>query len=290
MKRFLSVISFVFVVSFSSLAQTSSQKDWVTFAPQLEEFSVEVPASPSSSGFGDTSRRYKNIFDGMYFYIFSDANKNPSQSKVVLNFVKEFQAVGDSFPVANFQGEKYSFTDADGFYQTILVVKTRKRTYTFQAISETQINPQVERFFDGIQFDQFDKKPSDQNKAASDGKAEEDKNNGSRYGSSSGIGNGATPTNSQTPAIETTALQITSKPRPAYTDFARFYEISGNVRLRVIFLASGEIGSVSPVTKLPFGLMQQAIKAAQGIKFEPAKRDGQPLNVTKLIEYGFTIY
>jgi TonB family protein len=60
--------------------------------------------------------------------------------------------------------------------------------------------------------------------------------------------------------------------------------------LRVVFLSTGEIGSIAPVTALPDGLTEQAIAAARQIKFTPAMRNGTPITVTKLVEYSFSIY
>lgn len=88
----------------------------------------------------------------------------------------------------------------------------------------------------------------------------------------------------------TSPLQITSRPRPDYTDAARRNQITGVVRLRVTFLASGEIGSVTPVSGLPNGLTEKAMAAALNIRFEPATVNGQPVTVTKIIEYSFSIY
>jgi len=47
---------------------------------------------------------------------------------------------------------------------------------------------------------------------------------------------------------------------------------------------------VIPANDLPNGLTEQAIAAARQIKFVPATRDGQPITVTKIIEYNFSIY
>ncbi len=85
-------------------------------------------------------------------------------------------------------------------------------------------------------------------------------------------------------------LQILSKPSPQYTNEARQNATEGVVRLRVVFTASGQIGSVIPANDLPNGLTEQAIAAARQIKFVPATRDGQPITVTKIIEYNFSIY
>lgn len=90
--------------------------------------------------------------------------------------------------------------------------------------------------------------------------------------------------------LPVTPLQIISKPKPSYTDVARQNQVMGKVRLRVTFLASGEIGSVSTVSGLQDGLTEQAIAAAKQIRFKPAQAKGVPQTVTKQVEYSFSIY
>ena len=85
-------------------------------------------------------------------------------------------------------------------------------------------------------------------------------------------------------------LFIESKPRPEYTSEARENGESGSVILRVTFLSNGQIGAIQPVKTLDFGLTDQAIKVAKRIKFQPAKKDGVPVTVTRQIEYSFSIY
>lgn len=89
---------------------------------------------------------------------------------------------------------------------------------------------------------------------------------------------------------ETKPVNIISKPRASYTDAARQNQLQGTVRLRVTFMASGEIGSVSPIEELPDGLTEQAIFAARAIEFEPAIENGIPKTVTKQVQYNFIIY
>ncbi|MGI8638918.1 MAG: energy transducer TonB [Pyrinomonadaceae bacterium] len=66
--------------------------------------------------------------------------------------------------------------------------------------------------------------------------------------------------------------------------------VQGTVRLRVEFLASGEIGKISPVSFLPYGLTENAIEAAKRIRFEPEIKNGKPITKFKVIEYSFNIY
>lgn len=85
-------------------------------------------------------------------------------------------------------------------------------------------------------------------------------------------------------------LKIISKPKGRYTDAARVANVQGTVVLRVTFLASGQVGSISTVKGLPNGLTESAIAAARGIRFEPAKVNGVPQSVTRTLEIGFAIY
>lgn len=87
----------------------------------------------------------------------------------------------------------------------------------------------------------------------------------------------------------TIRIRILSKPRPNYTDLARKNGVEGIVRLRITFLATGEIGAISPVATLPDGLTEQAIAAARKVKFKPEMRNGVPVSVTKQVEYNFSI-
>jgi len=98
------------------------------------------------------------------------------------------------------------------------------------------------------------------------------------------------PVKKPEPVGPSTGVSIISKPRPGYTDAARQNQVTGTVRLRVTFSASGQIAGISPISGLPYGLTEQAIAAARGIKFEPAKKNGVPYTVTKQVEYTFTMY
>ena len=92
------------------------------------------------------------------------------------------------------------------------------------------------------------------------------------------------------PVGVTEKIKFISKPRAGYTDEARTNQIQGTVRVRVQFLPSGQIGSVSPVSGLPYGLTEQAIAAAKQIRFEPAKKNGVPIQSVAIVEYNFNIY
>jgi protein TonB len=92
------------------------------------------------------------------------------------------------------------------------------------------------------------------------------------------------------PVGVTEGVKILSRPQPKYTDAARQNQVQGTVTVKVTFNANGSIGSIAPVSGLPYGLTEQAIAAARSIKFEPAKRNGVPYSVAKTVAYTFTIY
>lgn len=127
--------------------------------------------------------------------------------------------------------------------------------------------------------------------------------NGSGFGNGDGDGNGngtgsgnnrasreVSPPPEPAPAGPSKDLQITFKPKPRYTDEARQNNITGNVRVKVTFLANGSIGSVSPVSNLGYGLTEQAIAAAKQMRFEPKMVNGRATAVTKVVVFNFTIY
>ena len=89
---------------------------------------------------------------------------------------------------------------------------------------------------------------------------------------------------------ETNGVTITIKPQPRYTDAARKAGIQGSVQLKIVFLANGGIGSVTPISELKFGLTEEAIRAAQRIVFIPAKKNGVTFSVSKTVVYSFSIY
>ena len=84
-------------------------------------------------------------------------------------------------------------------------------------------------------------------------------------------------------------LQILSKPSPAYTDEARAMKIEGEVALEVEFLASGEVRVMRVVRGLGHGLDESAIRAVKGVRFKPAQRDGQAVDVRTTVNIVFQL-
>ena len=84
----------------------------------------------------------------------------------------------------------------------------------------------------------------------------------------------------QAPSTPTrdTPVSLLSKPAPVYTAEARQKKIEGDVELDVEFTASGQVHVLRVVQGLGYGLDEAAVSAAQQIRFNPARRDGQPID------------
>ena len=103
---------------------------------------------------------------------------------------------------------------------------------------------------------------------------------------SSGFGNGAIDaftsahpkTASQPNSGANAPVQITFKPKPDYTEEGRKQKINGEVSLEVLFASDGQIHVIRVVQGLGYGLDEQAVKAAEQIKFKPALHEGQPID------------
>lgn len=75
-----------------------------------------------------------------------------------------------------------------------------------------------------------------------------------------------------------TPVSLLSKPAPNYTPEARQEKIEGDVELDVEFSATGQVHVLRVLQGLGHGLDEQAVKAAENIRFAPARRDGQAVD------------
>jgi len=113
----------------------------------------------------------------------------------------------------------------------------------------------------------------------------------------SGFGNGAIDASNSHPkagsrvpgAVASTPVEITYKPKPDYTDEGRKQKINGEVRLEVVFRSDGRVHVVRVLQGLGYGLDEQAVKAAEQIKFKPALHEGQPVDSMALVHIIFEL-
>ena len=83
--------------------------------------------------------------------------------------------------------------------------------------------------------------------------------------------------------------EILAKPEPGYTREARRMGAQGVVTLKVLLLASGKIDRIRVVRRVPFGLTENAIRAACEIKFKPAMKAGKEVSQWVTLQYAFRL-
>jgi periplasmic protein TonB len=79
-------------------------------------------------------------------------------------------------------------------------------------------------------------------------------------------------------------------PDPEYTEEARRAKIQGTCILWLIVDAEGHPRDIRVVRGLGYGLDQKALETVRQWRFEPARKDGQPVNVQVSVEVGFRLY
>jgi len=87
----------------------------------------------------------------------------------------------------------------------------------------------------------------------------------------------------------TTPVDILGKPRPEYTAEGRSLKLEGDVVIDLLFRADGTVQVNRVLSGLGHGLDEAAVRAAQQIKFKPAKRDGQPVDFPARVRIEFRL-
>lgn len=312
MKKIITILfSILFSLNFVNAQEEIKQADWQRLQPPQEEFSVEFPQSVTNKSIfndkGTLATGFYSVHFNKNYYFARSANLKDNRSfEMLKNYILANQVNNSVETISGADANVYTFQDEDGFYNRILEIRTDRRAYFFQTLSETENDPDIDRFFKSIVFSEGVKvvktpfmqkseisqqivkvpekvelpKPEPKNSNETS-----EANSGFGTGSGAGIGNGKTRSEELN-----SPLKILSKPRASYTDIARHYWIQGSVRLRVTFLENGQIGEITSFTRLPFGLTRNAVEAAKGMKFEPLIKDGKPVTAAKLVEYNFTLY
>jgi len=86
-----------------------------------------------------------------------------------------------------------------------------------------------------------------------------------------------------------TRAEILDRPDPKYTEEARRVGVQGIVVLKVLLGANGQIDRIRVVRRLPYGLTENAIRAACHIKFKSAIKAGAQVPQWVNVEYGFSL-
>ena len=87
----------------------------------------------------------------------------------------------------------------------------------------------------------------------------------------------------------TTQVEVTYKPTPVYTEAARQLKLEGEVLLEVMFSANGQLHVNRVVRGLGHGLDENAVAAANKMRFKPALRAGLPVDSTAIVHVVFQL-
>lgn len=315
MKIFPQSLILIFVLAFSLFGQVDPNPEvkWSILEPGGDAFSVETPSAMTVNRMKIDSKRTTLLYAGeherRYFFVAVDFPGSEGFFSVVERFIEEY-ANAEPGPIVEGATSEYQFKGLDNFYHHIIQTKTSAKIYTFHALSPKENDPMVARFVHSAkiagkellpppelaaQLRQEAEVPNVDNRSKNSSSANAAEPNSAGSGAGSGSTQTATGTNaanesSNNKANENRNLRVRTKPRPEYTRFARAYLLSGTVVIRATFMLNGTVGNVEVVRGLPFGLSDEAIKAAKAMKFDPAIRRGNPATVIRTIEYAFTIY
>ena len=83
--------------------------------------------------------------------------------------------------------------------------------------------------------------------------------------------------------------EVTAKPQAGYTRDARRAGVEGVVVLKALLSGDGKLDRVRVVRRLPYGLTENAIRAACEVKFKPAMKGGQPVAQWVSLQYAFRL-
>jgi TonB family protein len=86
-----------------------------------------------------------------------------------------------------------------------------------------------------------------------------------------------------------TGVEIIAKPDPQYNEEGKRLKIEGDVVIDLVFLANGSVQISHVVSGLGHGLDEAAIKAAQQIRFKPAKLANQPVDFPARVRIKFQL-
>lgn len=89
--------------------------------------------------------------------------------------------------------------------------------------------------------------------------------------------------------VQSTSVEVLSKPPVVYTSEARQLHVEGDVVLSVTFLANGQVVVNGILQGLGHGLDEEARRVAQQIRFRPATSNGRPVDVTTKIRITFQL-
>lgn len=307
-------------------AQTEQSAAWSRYTYRGEEFSAELPGMPTvfntyrvragrSVSDAEGVRVFSLYSDGVVYFVV--AYDGPRKSEPLDTFAANLRGAWGLAPkgdltLAGFEGRAYDVVGAQrgrityDLYGEGRVFRAKRHAYLALAFSDEAGRPEVARFLDAFTLDES---------PAGERIAEEEPvprfvppqtQPGTQPGAVIGPGRGgdtgggeenlklAGPEGAMTgPLTEKRFVRkarIVYKPEPPYTEEARRKRVNGTVRLRAVLSSNGRVTAIEPLSWLPNGLTESAIRVARHMVFFPAVKDGRPVSQYVTLEYNFNVY
>jgi TonB family protein len=294
----LPLFLFIGLVGFTFAQTDKLITKWIQLDRPDDEFSLETPEGFEFERSRDSddkiSARGEFHSDSERFYIFIDSPKEREQRKKVEAFLQSSNQDTSEMTIDEAVAARAGFEDSTGYYHRVIFIRTDSRLFTLQTVSTSKNSEVAKRFLNSFQLrpkslpnsvqsnrDAF-KTPETTEEAQGGGISGGD----TGTGRTAGVGSGSAAPR----PIDNSPLKVTFKLKAQYTEFARFYMIQGTVSLRVTFLATGQIGSITTIKKLPFGLTETATNAATQMRFEPEMVNGVARTTSLPVSFTFNIY
>jgi TonB family protein len=80
-----------------------------------------------------------------------------------------------------------------------------------------------------------------------------------------------------------------NRPEVSYTEQARKKGVEGSVYVRALIGVDGGVKQIRVLRGLPEGLTEEALRAASRLRFEPAMKDGKPIEYWTVLVIQFNI-
>lgn len=283
-----------------SAAASQNGSTWQRYTGRDEEFTVSLPHSPSINSKTrpkrtvdpEYGRVYSAYADGIVYVVVS--HQRIEREEELDDFINDFKKeqlyeckmeFERDLKLTIFTGKQYrlNFMGVEGVVQFYLA---NKHVYIVEAVGDTQDNPFIRRFLTSFTLAG---KNGVVGKAAVSGQQE-------LSFPQSAIRSAIELDVDQHPDQIFTGKEVTrkalaiSRPEPRYTEEARRKNVAGVVILSAALLSSGKVDKIEVLKGLPFGLTENAIDAARGLKFIPAVKDNRFVSQHIRLEYNFSLY
>jgi len=302
--RILVLISFIVLVFVNARAQVidnsetiTSKPGWKTITEKPNEFSFDIPSKNFQESKFENVLMYSAKDDSGSYWVRSWQKNYGPLKPLIYDFAGLHSKKCTSVKIGKFVGEDCRFTEIEVYHHRFLWIETADRVNLMYHLGRTADPKEADQFFGSLRiFADAIKPTNDQPKSA---KIETKTVSGGRGGGTgsgggfgSGIGNGPknATTSDEKPKPIKRRLILLRKPSPGYAEMARYFGVTGTVRLRCVFLASKKVSACKAVKSLPFGLTTKAIEAAKKIVFEPQLVDGKETDVSRIIQYNYNLY